>query len=88
MKSDILKVFSFQKLHPNDGEAHDDSYLCELLRVQSVQLRESDNAELSIEKFEINESLCERCRRFAVAADGEICKRCKDTMNVLEAVAN
>lgn len=67
---------------------HNDSYLCELLRVQSIELRQTTNEELILEKFEIEDSLCERCRRFAVSNENEICKRCQTTLNVLEAVAN
>lgn len=78
----------FQKLHPKDSDAHDDSHLCELLRVQSVQLRQSDTEELCVERFEIDDSLCERCRRFSVSSNGEVCKRCKVILNQLKAVSN
>lgn len=75
--------FKFQKLHPSDGEAHNDSHLCEILQVQSIQLRQSSNNELSLEKRDIEEKICDRCRRFTISTDELVCKRCDRVLNEL-----
>lgn len=66
----------FQKLHPGDGLAHNDSDLCDLLQVQSIQLLEAPCEKLTLEKEEIEAKLCDRCRRFAITSTETICNRC------------
>lgn len=67
-------------MHPNDGEVHDDSYLCEILQVQSIQLIRSIKDTIELQKFEIEQTLCERCRRFAVPTPQTLCKRCESVI--------
>ncbi|XP_031638202.1 uncharacterized protein LOC116350537 [Contarinia nasturtii] len=74
------QIQQLQKLHPSDDQAHNDSHLCEILQVQSIQLVESPSSKLYIEKTEIDKKLCDRCRRFAVASDETICKRCDNIL--------
>lgn len=65
-----------QLLHPNDGQIHNDSQLCEILQAQSVQLIESPNSGLTLEKCDIEQKLCDRCRRYAITPAETICQRC------------
>lgn len=75
--------FSLQKLHPIDGQTHNDSQLCEILQVQSVTLRQSSHNKLSLEKHDIDKKLCERCRRFAISSNKSICDRCNQVLKGL-----
>lgn len=78
MRIFIYFTFFTQKLHPNDGEVHNDSYLCEILQVQSIQLLpNTDDDTLKLEKNEIEQTLCDRCRRFAVPTPQTLCERCE-----------
>lgn len=75
-------------MHPNDGQRHNDSELCEILGVQSVQLSRklSNNGDdtFVISKTEIEGALCQRCRRYEVSVAGEICSRCRDVLDELK----
>lgn len=72
--------FSLQKLHASDGQAHNDSHLCEILQVQSIQLCKSPNDQLSLEKRDVEKQLCDRCRRFTISPDEIVCKRCETVL--------
>lgn len=77
-------IFNFQKLHPNDGQRHNDSPLCDIVRAQSVQLCRIQSANegnaFAIKKTEIEGELCERCFRHEVSATGDICNRCREVL--------
>ncbi|XP_075159796.1 isoleucyl-tRNA synthetase, mitochondrial [Haematobia irritans] len=55
-----------------------DSELCEILQVQTVTLQMVPDMinDLDVELTEIDSPLCPRCRRFAVATENEVCRRC------------
>lgn len=76
-------LFDFQKLHPDDEKSHNDSHLCEILQVQSIQLRQSSNNQLSVERRDIEKKICDRCRRFTITTDEVVCKRCHQVLNNL-----
>lgn len=78
----------FQKLHPNDGHTHNDSHLCEILQVQSAQLIQSSNIKLSLEKYDIEKKLCDRCRRYALSETETICQRCKSILQKMNFSVN
>lgn len=72
----IGSLKKFQILHPNDGKSHNNSHLCELLQVQSIELRQSSTNQLSLERNDNDIKLCDRCRRFAISSDEIVCQRC------------
>lgn len=81
----FLSIFLFQKIHPSDGRRYNDSELCEILGVQSVQLLRKPSAEIggafAVKQTEIDGELCQRCRRFEVPVASEICSRCREVLD-------
>lgn len=59
--------------------------LCKYIQVQSVRLKISNTAQLSIERIKIESDLCERCRCAAIIKDNKICLQCADILKVMNA---
>lgn len=57
------------------------SELCEILQLSSVTLIENHTInETQIQLYDIQEKLCERCRRYPESQEDDLCPRC---VNVL-----
>lgn len=50
------------------------------MEAQSIQLFTSADDTLELESLEIEQTLCERCRRFAVPTPQILCKRCESVL--------
>ncbi|XP_076756258.1 isoleucyl-tRNA synthetase, mitochondrial [Xylocopa sonorina] len=57
------------------------SQLCEILQLSSVTLIENDTiGETQIQVHEIQEAICQRCRRYLETQEDGLCERCADVL--------
>ncbi|CAK9796616.1 Isoleucine--tRNA ligase, mitochondrial [Anthophora plagiata] len=65
-----------------DKEESSASELCEILQLSSITLTEDDTIdETQIHVREIQEALCERCRRYRGTRENGLCPRCVDVLD-------
>lgn len=70
-------VTFLKAVHPHIVDSVSDTELCELLQVASITLVPNDDIEtVTMSTRTIEGTLCARCRRFAVVAEGCVCARC------------
>lgn len=71
-------------LHPEIEKTINDSELCDILQVASVELiKASDlSTEFDVEILKVEAPLCPRCRRHIVAQENDICQRCYNVLKL------
>lgn len=74
--NDVLK--DLQLMHPKISEKLNDSELCEILQVNSINLILNENLDnYRLHTSLSNEIRCARCRRYTVSDSTSLCNRCE-----------
>lgn len=69
-------------LHPTTNSFIENSELCEILQLSSINLKNHTNSNYDIHVEPIEIVVCPRCRRFPIAhPDNSICSRCTNILS-------